>query len=115
MNLFDSDGKPITIREYVERFPFEGAVATDDLPSGHYVSTIWLGMDLKIQPYGPPQIYETLVLGPTRDDRWDGYTSSYATVDGALKGHAEVVTLIALDMIAERRRVRARPRRKMRR
>jgi hypothetical protein len=97
------------MEEFVDRYPSEGVIASDTLASGHYVSTIWLGMDLRMEGTGQPEIYQTMVIAPGRpDDPWEGHAVSYASADDAAKGHAEVVAAIELDLSLNRKRCRCR-------
>ena len=100
------------MEEYIDRYPSEGMIASDTLSSGHHVSTIWLGMDLRMDPDAGPQIYQTMVFGPGLDDRWDGYSRGYATLTAAKAGHAEVVNLVEMDLDMDRKRQRHRCHRK---
>jgi len=86
--IYDPDGRDITMAEYVARYPTEGVVADTDTPTGHHVATLWVGIDDRLTPTGPPLIYETLVTGP---GAWHGHTERYATRDQATAGHHQIV------------------------
>jgi len=60
-------------------------VKQSSLPSGYFVSTIWLGLCLPIQM--PPMIYETMVFDSTGEpiDR-----ARYEDEQAAKEGHEEI-------------------------
>ncbi len=70
----------------------EGCIVKQDtLPSGHWVSTVWIGLAMGlsgIPGYGPPLIFETMV--------WDAQEEivdqdRYATEEDAIVGHVQKV------------------------
>jgi len=62
-------------------------VAKDTLPSGTYVSTVFLGSDYNHGFGTKPQIFETMVFGGPLDQEMD----RYATWEEAETGHAAML------------------------
>ncbi len=84
---YDIDGNPmpdvIDWGEYRETV--EWRLAHEHLPTGHWVSTVYIGMDHSFGD-GPPLIFETMVFGGD-----DEIQVRYSTKEEALAGHREVV------------------------
>jgi hypothetical protein len=62
---YDKQGKPISLRQWAETFEYEPEyrrVAETNLPSGRWVSTVWLGINYNLSEEGPPLIFETMVF-----------------------------------------------------
>jgi hypothetical protein len=89
---YDRDGKPIRSRatwgakwkdrKYVR-------VASNELPDGKWVSTVWMGLDSSFGR-GPPLIFQTSVFRRKGDfDELD--ERKYSTEAEALKGHKRLV------------------------
>jgi len=62
-------------------------VAKDDLPSGTYVSTVFLGLDYNHGFGSHPQLFETMVFGGPLDSEMD----RYSTWREAEAGHAAML------------------------
>lgn len=84
----DRDGEPLTRAQWsylVEQCDYQ-VVRQTELANGRFVSTVWLGLDLR--PVAePPFIFETMVF----DSAGGGkglFQHRYATEDAALAGHA---------------------------
>lgn len=92
MDYYNRDGMLIDLEEYcwLQQDPEYCCVRRDDVltPDGRmmYVSTVWLG--LNHAPWGPPQIFETMVFVQGMDDE---YTRRYSQEHHALLGHASIV------------------------
>lgn len=56
----------------------------------HRVSTVFLGIDLQLAPFGPPHLFETMVFSP---DGWDGQ-QRWSTYAEAMAGHTAAVQLL---------------------
>lgn len=86
---FDRQGNPLRMMQWaklVEDHNYK-RVAQTDLPSGHIVSTLWLGLDHG--HHGKRLIFETMVFGPSGEGDLD--QERYATEAEALAGHEEMV------------------------
>jgi hypothetical protein len=85
--ILDKDGNPRPCPDLTEwALWFERAdrkVARDELPDGHVVSTVFLGLDHNFTRRGPPILYETLVF----NDYGEIAGERYATREEALEGH----------------------------
>ncbi len=64
-------------------------------PDGTHVSTVFLCLDHRVGPYGPPILFETMVF--SRCKGLDGYIERYSTYAAAAAGHQHVT-----DMVTER-------------
>lgn len=87
---YDKQGKPLlTVEAWGILFENRAyqRLALDEFEVGGVpvkVSTVWLGMDHRMGPEGPPIIFETMVFG----GRYDEEQEQYATEAEALAGHA---------------------------
>jgi hypothetical protein len=110
-DCYDKDGNPITYAEYhrlrwldYEPGSSEGyyRVALTCFPDGTdrktadwWVSTVWLGLD---HSFGigrrKPLIFETKVFGKGVPDGLDDPMWRYTTLDEAIQGHQDVVSLV---------------------
>jgi len=59
------------------------------IPSGYWVSTIWVGIDHDPSPAGPPLIFETVVFEESTKKSVD--RARYATEAEARAGHQRLV------------------------
>lgn len=64
-------------------------VASDDLPDGRWLSTVFLNHDHNFGDSGPPILFETILFqkGSYVDERCE----RYSTVEEALSGHARIL------------------------
>jgi hypothetical protein len=87
LGYFDLDGRPID-RDTWAALTEAGRrrLLLADLGGRGRVSTIWLGLDLG-SGWGPPELFETLVMGGP----WDGFCLRYATRAAAEAGHRAAV------------------------
>src|SRR5262245_52369685 len=85
------DGTPASMEEIEPRLRDIGykRVAEDTLPSGTWISTVWLGIDHSFFN-GPPLIFETMVF-PSRDKLSNLDVERYATEEEAIAGHKAMV------------------------
>lgn len=93
---FDRKGNPMSMLEWAQRTEarIDKRVATDVLPNGYWVSTIWLGLNHQFGD-GPPLIFETMVFPCDANgkvaDFGDLDCDRYSTEAEALAGHAALV------------------------
>ena len=93
---FDKDGKPMTRDAWVAaQTPEYKRVAETTLIIERkkvWISTVWIGLDMGMGTHRTPVIFETMVFydGAGDDDEMD----RYCTLEGALKGHKEMVRLV---------------------
>ena len=66
-------------------------VASDYLPNGRHVSTVWVGLDLRLLGDGPPLIFETMVFNIEDEDPTDNNMARYSTEQQAIEGHKRMV------------------------
>jgi hypothetical protein len=85
-DYFDREGNPIKLMDWAKRFEDleYRRVAWDGLPSGGYVSTVWLGLNHAFGG-GPPLIFETMVFPECT------ICERYATEEDARAGHARIL------------------------
>jgi hypothetical protein len=91
---FGFDGEAITYEEWTHLFWNDSrVVAQTDITEDIYVSTVWLGLDFRLQLFGhvdrPPLIYETMVFGGELDRTGERYPNRVA----ALAGHDRWVAM----------------------
>ena len=72
-------------------------VAETTLPSGVWISTVWLGLDHRHGGFGLPLIFESMAFDPSKPEtdtsRWSELDAArYCTEEEALAGHAAMVT-----------------------
>lgn len=89
-NWYNRDGSPATEDTFKAWRSSEKKVAETILPTGHVVSTVWLGLDHRFGPEGPPLIFETMVF-PSKGDYEDLDMERYSTEAEAHAGHARMV------------------------
>lgn len=70
----------------------------NDMINGHYVSTVWLGLDHSYYG-GPPQIFETMVF--QGDTCGDIYMDRYTTWGEAVAGHKKAIQWVLNGCIGE--------------
>lgn len=101
----DRDGEPISVRQWEElrhnarigwlRRPYFRIGLTPvswlhpTRRGGDHVSTVWLGINMRVFPGDHPEIFETMVFGGPLD----GETMRYATAKEAKIGHKVMVHL----------------------
>ena len=91
---YDRRGKSITLDVWAAALETDRRVRETTLPSGKWVSTIWLGLDHRFGE-GSPLIFETMVFPPS-DDRgersWrDLDCDRYSTESEAIAGHEAMI------------------------
>ena len=89
---YDRQGNPLTLMQWAAMFETGRdikRVAETTLPSGRWVSTVWMGLNHRFGD-GPPLIFETMVF-PSRDDMGDLDSDRYSTEAEALAGHERMV------------------------
>lgn len=65
-------------------------VASDELPNGARVSTVFLIMDHNFTGFGPPVLWETMIFGLPGEE--DDYQMRYSSVEEAREGHKQAIT-----------------------
>lgn len=101
---YDRQGRAITMDQFSKLVvdPDYKRVASDHV-GPYWVSTVWLGMDHG-WGQGPPLIFETMVFAADHDERTLGPDLDlhrWSTEEAALRGHAEVVTLVRATTVEE--------------
>lgn len=94
---YDRQGNPMTLQQWAASFETRRdmkRVAATVLPSGYWVSTVWLGLDHSFGS-GPPLIFETMVFTCDADGKVTDYgeedSDRYSTEADALAGHEAMV------------------------
>ncbi len=90
-DYYDRQGKPMEMMDWAKRLETDRRVAVTTLPDGHWVSTVWLGLDHSFTPGGPPLIFETMVFPPKGEGMGDLDCDRYSTEAEALAGHERMV------------------------
>lgn len=74
--FYDYDGKtPLSLNEWgrkLERLD-RNRVVKQERFYGRFISTVWIGLDMGFDPYGPPLIYETMIFAKDVDEAMDRY------------------------------------------
>lgn len=93
IRYYDRDGKPLTVKQWMERFEHDNAYRqiASDMIGKVRVSTVWLGLDHGFVPGRPPLIFETMVFGGPLHYECD----RYSTEAQALAGHKRMVQAVA--------------------
>lgn len=97
VGYYDRQGNPMTMMQWAKRLEGDKdmkRVAETTLPSGFWVSTVWLGIDHSFGD-GPPIIFETMVFRTNADGKVESFSDldsdRYSTEAEALAGHARMV------------------------
>lgn len=91
---FDRLGVAISLREWcaLVEDPADYKRIDETFVGRWRISTIWLGINAI--PWGPPQIFETMVFDADGAPGEDFEMRRYATEDQARQGHADMVQLV---------------------
>jgi hypothetical protein len=94
---FDWNGVEITQERWIELRGSDVHVAedffhSDTVPGVIHVSTVWVGLDMRVGRHGAPVIFETMAFF---DRRWnEEETDRYCTLAQAKTGHRRMVEMI---------------------
>lgn len=111
MSYFDRAGRPITQHEWAESFENEEyqRVAADNV-DGHYVSTVWLGLNHQWDDRRPPLIFETMIFCESASCvsladgcPLDDWQCRYSTEPAARAGHDDAIAEVRREMEARAR------------
>lgn len=81
---------PATLLEWGLWFEtFDRTVKYTDLPNGVRISTVFLGIDLRMWSK-PPLLFETMIFG----GEFNEFQERYCTWDEAVEGHNKAVELV---------------------
>lgn len=105
--ILDRGGNPVPEPDlikwglWLERSYQDGThwIAHDELRDGHFVSTVFLGVDHSFCEGEPPSLYETMAFNDygSLDTEWNG--ERYATREEALAGHAAALSELKLRLV----------------
>ena len=90
------DKKVIEVNDVLEWGRFfkktkERIVKQETLPSGYWVSTVFLGIDHNFELSGSPLLFETMVFSEKEGKKDEVDMERYATYEEAEKGHEKMV------------------------
>ena len=88
---YDRQGRPLTLAQaapLLEDNDYK-RVASDVLPDGRWISTVWLGLDHGYRSDEPPMIFETMVF-ESQEVLRDSRCVRYATEAEARAGHDRI-------------------------
>ena len=86
MDIYDKEGKLITLDEYTALYTPEYKIIKQELAVNYFISTVWLGINHAFRS-AKPIIFETMVF-----DSYDEiYCKRYSTLEEAKAGHDSVV------------------------
>jgi hypothetical protein len=89
--FFDRAGEPIEWEQWCallsDNQVVQDVVIVNDMPI--WVSTVYVGLDMRVRFGGPPFIYETMTFGASVNST--DICERYATEAEALAGHVQVV------------------------
>ena len=87
---FDKEGGPLTLEDWSVLFEDEKyKIVKQEHVDGHFVSTVWLGLNHSFLRDAPPLIFETMIF--TEDERGGEKMWRYSTLEDALAGHDKAV------------------------
>lgn len=109
--ILDADGNPVPEPDLIKWAMWlntaDRHVALDELPDGHWVSTVFLGLDhnharrIGLPGADPrPWLYETMVFNDYGSLDMRGNGERYATREEALEGHAAALIELQLHLTA---------------
>lgn len=82
----DADGK-LPTKEYFDWLESqEGKIIKQETVNGHWISTVFLGIDHGFGREGPPVVFETMIF-PNAENMHEKDCWRYATHQEALEGH----------------------------
>jgi hypothetical protein len=84
---FDRQGAPISLEQWSALMEGDRHVGLTDLGTQGTVSTVYLGLNYSLGD-GPPQIFETVMLGGPMDAL---VLARYSTEEQAIAGHQSVL------------------------
>lgn len=87
---YNRKGEPLELMEWGKLFEDRKykILKQETLPSGKFISTVWLGMDHNFGG-GEPLIFETMVF-PTKANYMEEICERYSTEEEALLGHERI-------------------------
>ena len=94
--FYDRNGAPMSLEDWARKIGDRDykRVAETTTPSGHWVSTVWFGLDHSFGD-ATPLIFETMVFPPRKDGEKRSSSEldarRYSTEEDAKAGHAEMV------------------------
>ena len=95
---YDRLGVPISLREWTTLMEDRNDPPYKRIAETHVgrwrISTVWLGLNHRWLPGGPPDIFETMVFDADGTPGEDWEMRRYSTEDQARQGHAEMAQLV---------------------
>ena len=89
---YNKQGEKISQEDYAKLFENREykIVKQEELPNGKWVSTVWLGLNLRHDAEKPPWIFETMVF-KSKDNLDDELCIRYSSINEAEMGHRVIV------------------------
>lgn len=94
---FDRQGNELQLMDWGDKCEdMNYKVVKQDQVGKYFVSTVWVGLNMRLFRGAPPLIFETMVLMDEADqeDEFYFYQKRYSTEQEALMGHEEVLSLV---------------------
>ena len=86
---YDQEGRPMSLMDWAASYEDAAyRVVQQTEVGGHFVSTVWLGLDHSFGG-GAPLIFETMICAPSGE--WLDYQERYSTKAEAEEGHKRAV------------------------
>jgi hypothetical protein len=90
---YDRQGHPLDLQAWAHKLEdMDYKIVRQDHVDGHFVSTVWLGLDHGMFG-GPPLIFETMIFDQRADAHSfdEVYCERYTTEDAARVGHDRAI------------------------
>lgn len=105
MLFFDRQGKEINIEEWSRKCDDESyKVLKQEYIDRYFISTVWIGLNMKIFRQKPIQIFETMIFLSEDEENKDAdpldlYQERYSTEEEALLGHEAALSLVRAQLL----------------
>jgi hypothetical protein len=110
-HFYDRDGCPISLAAWSRLTQQSRVVAFTRLCEGVDIQTVWVGLDMRRDEYGPPLIYETTVIVELDEPRHlgEGFSLDHDIAcewqseneAEAIETHAELVAHLASNLLLD--------------
>jgi hypothetical protein len=106
---FDRQGKEINLMDWGKKCEDESyKVLKQEYIDRYFISTVWVGMNMRIFRQQPIQIFETMIFLPDEEENKDAdplylFQERYSTEEEAFLGHEVALSLVRAQLLIENR------------
>lgn len=106
---FDRQGKEINIEDWIRKCEDESyKVLKQEYIYKYFISTVWLGMNMKVFRQQPIQIFETMIFLPEEEENKDAnplhlYQERHSTEEEAFLGHEVALSFVRAHLLIEKK------------